>query len=321
MSLSALTWKYIGSQSFASATVAAVLDSAFTLGTKTTYADGSTRTEGSGSAWTWTARRYQNAGTTEACYPLAPTNTLNLRHILAGAASLPSPNPTMASPDSAAANVLMANVVKNGGAFNAWNNAAPFTSGDVFGYWRVWPTSAGTGTVKLWESEEGLWLTVSTSTGTTYHLCFYTLDPESSSTTDGETDGKLYGMAVSGSAQVALGTSNSGTSAGAMFGNGALSGNQHNGIFLPGSATIQTIAPTTSFRAGLSTTATKTRSGSYARLPISMRSAAGAPNDVWIGRAREIFYFTQALSGQKQGTRQIVGTHESVASDCWILEG
>jgi hypothetical protein len=227
----------------------------------------------------------------------------------------------MASPDAAAANILMANVVKNGGVFNAWNNAAPFTSGDVFGYWRVWPTSAGTGTVKLWESEEGMWLTVSTSTGTTYHLCFYTLDPESSSTTDAETDGKLYGFAVSGSGQAALITSNSGTGVGGLFGHGGASGNQHNGIFLPGVSTTQTLAPATNFRAALTTTATKTRSGQYARLPMSMRSGAAAPNDVWIGRLREVFYFTQALSAQKQGTRQIVGTHETTTNDCWILEG
>ena len=67
----------------------------------------------------------------------------------------------MASPDSAATNTLMCNVVKNAGAFDAWNAAAPFTSGDAFGYWRCWPTSAGTGTVWLYEGTEAVAVFVS----------------------------------------------------------------------------------------------------------------------------------------------------------------
>jgi hypothetical protein len=161
MSLEHLNWRYVGSQSFASATVAAVLDAIYTLGTTTTYANGATRTEGTGSAWTYTGNRYQNAGTTEALYPAPPTSTLNGRILLAGAATLPSPNPTMASPDAAAANILLANVVKNAGAFATWNAASPMTSGQTFGYWRVWPTSAGTGSVYLYEGKDAMLVVIS----------------------------------------------------------------------------------------------------------------------------------------------------------------
>jgi len=64
MSLAALNWRYVGSAGFATATVATVLDAVYTLGLSVTYADTTTRTPGSGSAWTWS--RYQNVSVTEA---------------------------------------------------------------------------------------------------------------------------------------------------------------------------------------------------------------------------------------------------------------
>ena len=106
MSLAPLAWRYVGAQAFASATVASALDALFTLGGAATYDDATTRTPGSGSAWTWS--RYQNAGTTEACYATPPTDTLGLRVILAGAASAVFLAPAPLAPAPAAASVLSA---------------------------------------------------------------------------------------------------------------------------------------------------------------------------------------------------------------------
>ena len=63
MAMTALNWKYVGSQAPASNTPDVVLDALYTLAIATTYADGSGRTQGSGSAGTWS--RKQVGGLTE----------------------------------------------------------------------------------------------------------------------------------------------------------------------------------------------------------------------------------------------------------------
>ncbi len=136
MALPAQQWKYVGSQSFVSGTVAAALDALYTLGTAATYADGSARTPGSDSAGTYS--RYQNVGVTEAIYCTPATaNALNQRLIWAGSASVGSA--TMAAPDTYLQNHILVSVNKNSGAFNAWDAALPFTSGEFFGYWERLP--------------------------------------------------------------------------------------------------------------------------------------------------------------------------------------
>ena len=298
MSLAPLAWRYVGASAFASATVAAVLDALFTLGTAVTYADATTRTPGSGSAWTWS--RYQNAGTTEACYATPPTATLGLRVILAGASALPAPSPTMASPDVAAINVLHANVVKNAGAFATWNAASPFTSGQTFGYWRMWATTAGVGTVRLYEGTEACLVLVETSAGVSYGVILGALlDPESTDVVnDSESDGKLYGMITSGTNSVinaSLFTANP-----VFLDNTGGSGAVHAGIFTPGGTSLLTMSRREVGQAGMSTTGMKTRSGRYVRAPIDYRATAGAPNDASLGRLREIFTFSDGKTAQKQ---------------------
>ena len=300
MSLEHINWRYVGSQSFASATVAAVLDALYTLGTKTTYANGATRTEGSGSAWTYTGNRYQNAGTTEALYPAPPTSTLGGRVLLAGAATLPTPNPTMASPDIAVANCLLGNVVKNAGAFSSWNAASPMTSGQTFGYWRIWLTSAGTGSVYLYEGKDALLVVISAGTAAYAWMGGAIGDPETDSTTDGETDGKLYG-------QITQGTSNTWSNnwfntSTAVFptNNAGSSGSPHVGVFTPGGSTLLNASALAIGNTAMTTTGLKTRSGRYARAPILYRYTAAAPNDGFAFRLREAFAFSDETLGRTQ---------------------
>ena len=321
MSLSPLAWRYVGAQAFASATVASALDALFTLGGAATYADGTTRTVGSGSAWTWS--RYQNAGTTEACYATPPTATLGLRVILAGAASLPSPSPTMAAPDAAAINVLNVNVVKNAGSFASWNAASPFTSGQTFGYWRVWSTAAGVGTVRLYEGTEAVLVLIETASATAYGAILGAiLDSESTDVTlDSESDGKLYGIITSGTQSNISGT----IYTTAQFLNHSSSASFHHaGIFTPGGSTLLTMNLRIEASASMTTTGLKTRSGRFVRAPLDYRSTAAAPNDVALGRLREISMFSDGKTGTKLtsgGTTigYLVGGSSSTDVDVVIL--
>jgi hypothetical protein len=328
MSLEHINWRYVGSQSFASATVAALLDALYVVGTRTTYANGATRTEGSGSAWTYTGNRYQNAGTTEALYPAPPTSTLNGRILLAGAATLPSPNPTMASPDAAAANVLMANVVKNAGAFATWNAASPMTSGQTFGYWRVWPTSAGTGSVYLYEAKDAMLVVISAGAAAYAWIGGAIGDPETDSTSDGETDGKVYGQAVSGTNNTWNNAwfSASGATTNAfptIHATGA--GATHVGVFTPGGSTILTAWSLTFGNAGMTTTGLKTRSGRWARAPLLYRYNAAAPNDGFAFRLREVFAFSDETMGRTQTNGAttigyVAGPSATTNQDALLLE-
>lgn len=321
MSLSPLAWRYVGAVSFTSATVAAVLDALFSLGTATTYADTTARTAGSGSAWTWS--RYQNAGTTEACYATPPTATLGLRVILAGAATLPTPSPTMASPDTAATNILHANVVKNAGAWSSWNAASPYTSGQTFGYWRVWSTGVGVGTVRLYEGTEAVLVLIETASATAYGVILGAiLDPESTdTTTDSESDGKVYGMITSGTASNISGSLN--TSAG-FLDHSITASQNHAGVFTPGGSSLLTMSRRGTATAAMTTTGLKTRSGRYVRAPIDYRATATAPNDVALGRLREIVAFADGKTATKQTSGAttigyLVGGSSSTDSDMLML--
>lgn len=302
MSLTTQQWRYVGAQSFGSALVASALDAFYTLGTAATYQDGSARTAGSGSAWTWS--RYQNGGVTEAVYGNPPTDTLTQRVIYAGQVSGGAKTPTMCSPDTNVTANIMMGIVKNAGAFNAWDNAAPFTSGTASGYWRMWPTSAGTGSVYLWESQECVLVIITTTSGTCYmSLVGAFLDPESTDVAlDAESDGKLYGMVVSGAGAVAATDFLSSVVTSAFLNHSTTAGQCHGMVFTPGSGTILPIRLGFYSAGGeaVTTTRLKTRSGRFQRASLWMRATASAPNDVCIGRLREIFAFSDTMAPAKQ---------------------
>jgi hypothetical protein len=297
MSLAALNWRYVGAGSFASATVAAVLDAVYTLGLATTYADTTTRTPGSGSAWTWS--RYQASSTTEAAYATPPLVTLTQRIILAGRVA--AATPPMASPDVWVVNNLLASVVKNAGAFLAWDNAAPFTTGQFFGYWRVWATSAGVGTVHLYESQEAVMIVVATTAGVVYPVMLGAwCDPESPDVVlDAETDGKLYGSMVVGAASTGLAlawwTQNSTNS---LWITDTTAGECHCGVFTPGAGSIISAERLVQPVSTMSATALQTRSGRYGRAAVGLRMS-NAPTSL-LGRLREIYMFSDGQTPSKQ---------------------
>ena len=329
MSLPAVNWRYVGNAAFGSATVAAVLDALYTLGTAVVYADGSARTPGTGSAGTYS--RYQNAGTTEAVYLTPATTTaLNARIILAGYAVAPAPVPTMATPDVAATNTLLISMNKNSGAFASYNAALPFTAGQFFGYWRVWTTAVGIGSVDLYECTEGIWVVVRNTTGAaTYHCAAGALlDPESTAALDAESDGRLYGVWTTGSGGVADNNfifPNASASRVPWNHDGAAN-NVHAATFVPGAGTLATHTPMTTpqnFTAGApSTTYLRTRSGRYGRLMSPSVMTVSSPNVV--GSMRGVGIFTNAIHGQRQvdGVTTIgymVGPQSTATQQCYIL--
>lgn len=193
MSLPTLNWKKLAVVVTAGAAINQVLDAIYSAGTATTYYDGSSRTPGSGSAWTFS--RYQSGGTTEAVYAVPPSGSVSYRAILAGAAG--AKTPTMASPDTYTASCVIAGTAKNAGAFNAWDNAAPFTSGQFYGYWRCCLALTVTITkVHVYENQEELFVLFESNTGLMFGAGWESLEVPSGSAVCSEDGGRRYGMVV-----------------------------------------------------------------------------------------------------------------------------
>ena len=297
MALPAQQWKYVGSQSFVSGTVAAALDALYTLGTAATYADGSARTPGSDSAGTYS--RYQNVGVTEAIYCTPATaNALNQRLIWAGSASVGSA--TMAAPDTYHQNHILVSVNKNSGAFNAWDAALPFTSGEFFGYWRFWSASTGAGNVYLWECQEAAHVAIDRAGGGTNHCMVGAyIDPGSTDAADAESDGRLYGVVTTGS--TAASGNFTGTAGGntAMWGHSTGNGQTHSGIFNPGASTIQSLRRNTAWASFNTVNCGRLTSGRYAYFSDSFTMNKAFGTEFMVGVLRGVSPFGDAVAGQR----------------------
>lgn len=215
-----------------------VLDAIYNAFQATTYDDGTTRT---GSTTEWTIARYQNAGTTEAVYGTPPAAAVSdLRVIIAGQNSV-TKTPTMDyGPFSGL--YLWAGINKGSGAFNAWDNASPFTTGNFSGYNSFGtPSTYGYTAVLILESEEALAVFIGT-TASWYVMGFVAgafIDPISVSASDVESNGRLYSFATSGSFM--------NLSAGNSFSfflnnNGTLNSNNHHRSFVPGAGTKRSLS-------------------------------------------------------------------------------
>lgn len=174
MSLETVNWKYVGMQAVGSSTVAAVLDALYTLGTKSTYYDGSARTPGSGQAGTF--ERWQTGGVTECVRATQQTNQLNLTHIFAGSAS--AKTPTMATiGDTFTTNCILYGLSRDSSTFTSWDAAQPMGS-PFTGYVRSCNSGSITITkVFLFENKYGFWIIFSTNTGNVHTFCGELIDP------------------------------------------------------------------------------------------------------------------------------------------------
>jgi hypothetical protein len=296
------------------------MDAIHGLGVATTYHDNSSRSPGSGSAGTW--QKVVISNSTESVYVTPAGDTLGSRIMIGGATYTPTPSPTMGPNDLYAANALMVNVVKNAGAFLQWNASSPFTSGDTFGWFRFWQTTNGIGTAYLWESRDCVAVLVSNSAGSAMYgfIGGAIIDPESDdTTTDAESDGKMYGIIASGSGSAIGGEFNQ---AGGFMEHSTTAAANKAGVFIPGSGTRMTMQRMTRFSSSVSATRLKTRSGRFARTAIVMR--ADSPDNC-LGRLRDIYAFTDAQVPARQTDGSgvigyVFGSSAANLSDCILLE-
>ena len=320
MSLDPMNYRYVGSAAFGTANCPTVQDVIYTLGLSATYADTSSRTPGSGSAWTWS--RYQNVGVTESVRAVPPVNTLGQAIIIGGATLAPGGTFTLLAPDvTPAGNQLHVGIAKNAGSFATWNSTAPFTTGQFSNYWRIWPTTAGTGNVYMWEGTEGLVIMIGSGVSFYGFIIGGIGDPIGGDTVnDSETDGKVYGMITSGITAVIPATFWSVPASVWMFHSVSSSGS-HAGFFVPGTATIATA--TSGMSCPVATTAThmRSKSGRFARAPIFMRANAVAPNDVFLCKLRNIMMFSRAQTPESiPGVGYVVSGAASALQDSLFLE-
>jgi hypothetical protein len=294
MAIPEVEWRYVGSTAY-SATIDSALDAVYTLGIKTTYYDGSSRSPGSGSAGTYS--RFQASGTTEAVHAVPPTSTaLAQKWIWAGSSSAKSP--TMASPDTWATNTMLVSINKGSGSFNAWDNAAPFTSGNFFGYWRGWDTGDSSGNAHMWECEEAVMVALArSSNGTVHWHCLGAfINPVSTQATDAESDERVYGVGTSGTTAVTI-VSGAPTGNTAWMGNGASNGQCHCGIFDSGAGTITAIQRNTSL-ASNTVYSQQLRSGDYIYAKNCIPMNVDSSPQRCVGLLREMAYFGKATLGQ-----------------------
>ena len=203
MALSTLHWRLLPPFTLkVGYTIFDYIDAVYQMGTSTKYADGSTRTPGSGSAWTWTRDQALVPGSTTAAIGLPPINALNMAYIVAGDNTARAP--TM-NTDAWTANAPMVGMAKNAGAYNSWIAAAPMTSGQFYGFIKAPAISTFSGlafpqVLHMVESEEGFvlfWNRLDTAAQSVFGGGAM-IDPLSAAALNAETDGRLYSYFTTG---------------------------------------------------------------------------------------------------------------------------
>lgn len=322
MALSTLNWKLLPPQVVTVNNVNSILDNFYTMCTSVTYADGSTRTPGSGSAWTWgrdTTNAFQT-GVTTALYGTPPVDAIGHRVCMAASTVVGTPGSKQFQ-DAYTAGIIMIGTAKNAGSYGNWTNGTtPFTTGDFTGFVHA---GRGTGsvtitTVYMWESQECIAIQMIHSAGNLSEAWAGAfIDPLSANALNAESDGRLYGVATTGSSITAVAARNtSGTSGG--FWHAAGSGTQHCGVFVPGSATVQTAYKGTIGVSNIPFSPTLTaKNGDIPRLPISMVYLnspyfAGQLRQIYMTRNAASTGLTWSISGVPQG---YIITSSSVASN------
>lgn len=295
MPLSALNWRLLQPRTVnVGYTINDLVNTVYVMGQDTTYADGSTRTPGSGSAWTWTRDQALSPGVTTAAIGIPPINALNMAYIVAGDVS--ARTPTM-NTDSWATGALLVGMNKNSGAYNSWVNAAPMTSGQFSGFIRnTGPTALGSTTVPLTvimvECQEGFVLVVGrTDNGNSAILGGGALvDPLSGGAANGETDGRLYSIFTSG--QTAFVASTWLANGAGPFNSLTSAGDQHWYTFNVGA---------------LATTRNTVKMGNFVGLTSSLTAPSGEIPNIPLSA-----YFS--VTGQYAGQYRQIGVTRSAAS-------
>ncbi len=294
MALPALHWRLLRPQPIAAQTaVSSALDAIYAAGISTTYADGSARTPGTGSAWTWAFDNttLQTAGEKTACYALPPTATaMNQAVIIAGSTNVASGSYAfkVMVADTRTQNTLYMGIAKNAGAYTGWNSATtPFAGADFTGFGPLTAsfTTNAHGMVFMWECEEAIAIQIlrRATTNTSGGFAGAYVDPLSTDALNAESDGRLYCVSTTGTAALGIsGTilTTAGT-ANPIF-HGAAANNAHFLCFTPGAGTTLPLNRFGDFP-GVSINLTNT-SGDLPQIPVQVVTGS-----TYIGQFRQIF--------------------------------
>jgi hypothetical protein len=228
MALSPLNWRMMTPRVLPPGyTITTILDAVYAMGTDTAYADGTTRTPGSGSAWTWT-RDTALAGYNTACIGVPPINALGMSYLVAGDTAARAP--AMNTDSYASGNMPLVAMNKNSGAYTSWVNAAPFTTGYFSDFIRGAATTTAVTTalpnyLYMFECQEAfycVWLGGASNIPLMWGGGAI-IDPLSAAAANAESDGRLY--SVWGSSGTTFSTTNwLSTGVGFMNGTASLNG-------------------------------------------------------------------------------------------------
>lgn len=321
MALPALNWRYCAPVALAANTTVGILDALYTAGTAATYNDGTARTPGAGSAWTWA--RDTGGGVNVASYGTAPLNPLSLSYIVAGATALPASGPTMISPDSNAINRVNVGMNRGSGAYAGWNLAAPFTAGLFSGYANACPatTLVTYATLHYWECQEAFLVQLQTAAGTAGYGFGggALLDPLSAAALNAESDGRVYSFTSTGATSPIASTWISGAGAVGPFGGNALANGPRFYQFRPGTGIVdvQTRAST-----ALSTTTLVSPGGEFPSIPAF--HAINGTSSQYSGCLRQIAVTRAARTGQRWANGgvtvgYIYAAQSAADSQCCVL--
>lgn len=323
--LTTQTFYRLADQAPAASNIQSVLDAIFTaLGSANDY-----RGTALPSTHVWTSvSRFQSAGVTQAVYCSVPSGspmTVAPKIIFAGAAA---GTPTMASPDTFLASVVMVGINKNAGAYNAWDAAAPFTSGAFSGYWRAASTAinATTATIRVYVSQEMIIIDAFSAATSHFPIIVgawvepYTDDQVNCS----DSDGRLYGMMTEGSAAA---LSNAFLSGGVAFLNHSTSsGNAHACVFQPTTGSLYACGAEVTMQAVANLTDQDMAASDIGcPIPIARSTAATTQNGRRLGRAREIYMLGAVQGGRtrRNGATDlfhVIGYDSSAADDAICIK-
>lgn len=323
MSLQTLQWRQLPIRNFTIASTPAgtgvtqILNAVFNLMTSSVYIDGSTRTQGSGSAWT-PVKAYVTGSSVEALEFNPPTKTVMSQSVLLVGRNTLTPagyprstnTVTVTTNEGAFTNgMLNLAVAKNGsanpntsgkGTFSNWWSSTIYTNGNSTGY-ASFATGSFVNKIQIYESKEAIAFVFNNTAGTTFAcVAGAVVDPEQNVTsTDAEVDGRLYGFF--GSPRIATFSSlflDSATPPDFLTHNTSAA-QAKAVIFTPQSSTVITTTLNSTFGIGPTGTSTLnastlTLSGKLVRIPISIK---GFTSNQFLGRLRDITAIKNSISG------------------------
>jgi len=326
MTLPALTWRALPEFTVSATTSQATFVTTIRNSlTGTVYADGSTRTPGSGVAWTSSVA----ADGVVVCTPV--TSSLGLKVLFKSSPSVQSSQSYALGSSAALTYSTLGSMILDG-TYTATNVASPVSSGGRFFGWVHHTTlnAQNFTSIKIYESQDALCI-VSKQANNALAVPFLIggfIDPESSSLPDGEIDGKIYAVCTPGNVQAGLGyyyPDFMRTYTQYFMGHSDSAPNYPlAGYFTPGTSTKENMRRIGTFNFPQVATATshsnKSFNSSYAMIPIFASSTY-----YFLGRFREIYPGPQAVNGQvlKSGSTEIgflVGYSTSTANDTILLK-